>query len=66
MIKNRKMLFSVSVAMKDVPLFANKQKIEEEIKQQLFTCLTNLYPLQMIVDNDAELDISIVKKGVKS
>jgi hypothetical protein len=63
MIKHRKIEFSVSVAMRDIQLFANKQKIEAEIKHELSTHLTNLYPLQMIVDNDAEVEISIVKKG---
>jgi hypothetical protein len=66
MIKNRKIIFSVSVAMRDVPLFNNKEKIQEEIKQALSTHLINLYPLQMIVDNDAELELALIKKGKKN
>lgn len=58
MIKHRKIQFTVSVALRDVPLFDNIKEVEEDMEVYLTNHLTNFAPLQMIVDNDGELKIT--------
>jgi hypothetical protein len=58
MIRHRKIQFTVSVVMRDVPLFDDMEEVEEDMEIYLTNHLTNYAPLQMIVDNDGELKIT--------
>ena len=57
MIKHKKLIFTVDVAMKDAPIFRNEVKAIEEIKNQMYFHLQQLYPLQMLVDGNEKLEL---------
>jgi hypothetical protein len=58
MIRHRKIQFTVSVVMRDVPLFDDMEEVKEDMEIYLTNHLTNYAPLQMIVDNDGKLKIT--------
>jgi len=45
MIKTKKFIFTVEVAMRDVPLFSNELHTIEEIKDEMYAHLQQLYLL---------------------
>jgi len=57
MIINKKIVFTVSIAFRDVPLFTNISEVEAGIKEQFCLHLQQLYPNQMIIDTDAIINI---------
>jgi len=56
MITTKKLIFTVEVAMRDVPLFSNELHTIEEIKDEMYAHLQQLYPQQMLVGGDAKLE----------
>ena len=57
MIKSRKLIFSVNVAMRDVPLFKDELHTIEAIKDEMYFHLQQLYPQQMLLDGNAKLEL---------
>jgi hypothetical protein len=57
MIKHRKLIFTVEVAMRDVPIFNDELHTIEEIKDEMYAHLQQSYPQQMLVGGDAKLEL---------
>ncbi len=59
MIEVKTLTFTVSVAMRDTPIM-KKTSLTEDLKGEIEEYLRQLYPMQMILSDDAKLEITLI------